>query len=264
MRRGSIFWGIVFVLVGLVLLLDQTGLFGNLQIWSLIGPLFLIFLGVWIVLGMLFRPKQEVVNEVVPLEGASSAQVRLNHGAGRMEVSSGAGAGSLLEGEFGGGVNKKVWQEAGQLRVSLSMPDQFFFGTWSWGSRGLEWKLRLNPEVKQELEINTGASELIANLEDLNISRLVLKTGASSTDMVLPKNAGLTSVRIESGAASVSLRVPAGVAAKVRAHGGLASISVDRSRFPRQGAEYCSPDFETALNKVEISIDTGVGSVDVR
>ncbi len=261
MRRSTTFWGIVFIIVGLIFLLDRFGLFGNIQIWSLVGPLFLIFLGVWILLGMVFRPKYDVVNEVIPLDGAASAQVRLNHGAGNLDVFSGAASGNLLEGEFGGGLEKSVRTEADQLKVSLSMPPQFFPGDWS--GRRLYWKVRLNPAVKQEMEVSSGASSMNINLEDLLVSRMLLKTGASSTDLVLPKNAGFTSVRIEAGAASVNVRVPEGVSAKIHARGGIASISVDRSRFPRQEGFYRSPDFDTALNKVEISIDTGVGSVDV-
>ncbi len=262
MRRSTTFWGLVLIFVGLIFLLDTLGVFGNFQIWNLIGPLFLVFLGLWILLGMVFHPKYEVVNEAIPLEGAASARVRLNHGAGGLNVASGAAGVNLLEGEFGGGLEKNVRLEADQLKVSLSMPPQFFPG--DWGAHRLDWKVRLNPAIKQELEVNSGASSMNLNLEDLLVSHLLLKTGASSTDLVLPKNAGFTSVRIEAGAASVSLRVPEGVAARIRARGGIASVSVDRTRFPRQGSDYCSADYDTAPNKVDISIDTGVGSVDVR
>jgi hypothetical protein len=71
-------------------------------------------------------------------------------------------------------------------------------------------------------------------------------------------------VRIEAGAASIVLRVPENVAARIRVGGALSGVQVDRDRFPRQGDVYQSPDYETAENKAEIHVETGVGSITVR
>jgi hypothetical protein len=70
-------------------------------------------------------------------------------------------------------------------------------------------------------------------------------------------------VSVESGAASVTMHVPAGVAGRIRARGGLADIKVDTTRFPRDGDRYESADFEGAANRVEIDVQTGVGSVKI-
>jgi predicted membrane protein len=80
----------------------------------------------------------------------------------------------------------------------------------------------------------------------------------------LPIQAGYTRVEVESGAASVTLRVPEDVAARIKASGGLSEISVDQNRFPRTGNGYQSADYDTAANKVDILIETGVGSVKVK
>jgi hypothetical protein len=44
----------------------------------------------------------------------------------------------------------------------------------------------------------------------------------------------------------------------------LSEISVDQNRFPRTGNGYQSADYDTAANKVDILIETGVGSVKVK
>jgi len=62
----------------------------------------------------------------------------------------------------------------------------------------------------------------------------------------------------------VRVNVPSNVALKMRATSGLGSINVDRQRFPRHGSYYQSDDYENAANKVELEIESGVGSVDVR
>jgi hypothetical protein len=111
--------------------------------------------------------------------------------------------------------------------------------------------------------LETGASETRLDLDDLQISELRLKTGASSTNVNLPAQAGFTRVMVESGAASVDIRIPQGVAARIRSRGGLSSLSLDRSRFPRTGDTYQSADYDTALNKVDIDVQMGVGSVTI-
>ena len=94
---------------------------------------------------------------------------------------------------------------------------------------------------------------------------LDIDTGASSTEVTLPANAGNTLVDIDSGAASVKVSIPTGVAARIRVKSGIASVNVDSNRFPRQdGGLYQSADYPTAANRADITIDTGVGSVDVK
>jgi hypothetical protein len=68
---------------------------------------------------------------------------------------------------------------------------------------------------------------------------------------------------VSSGAASVNIRIPQGVAARIRWRGGLSSINVDPSRFPRFGDTYQSPDYDSAANKVDLDVEMGVGSVTV-
>ena len=81
---------------------------------------------------------------------------------------------------------------------------------------------------------------------------------------MLPANAGLCTTKIESGAASVVIQVPAGVAGKIYVQSGLSGINIDTSRFMHSGSYYESPDYASATNKVDIRIETGVGSVSVR
>jgi predicted membrane protein len=134
-----------------------------------------------------------------------------------------------------------------------------------WGpGRTLDWSVSLNETIPLSLDLQTGANEARIDLSSLQVTDLLLQTGASSTQVTLPTNASHTKAVIRSGAASVSVRVPSGVAARIKAQGGLADIRVDRSRFPRVGSVYESENYASAENRVDIDIETGVGSVDVR
>jgi len=133
-----------------------------------------------------------------------------------------------------------------------------------WSGQALGWWFGLNREIPLSLDFRTGAGDTRLDLADLRVTYLRLQTGASATDLTLPGGAGHTRVDIRAGVASVIIRVPSGVAARVRARGALASVSVDRQRFPRAGNVYQSLDYDSAANKADIDIETGVGSISVR
>ncbi len=60
----------------------------------------------------------------------------------------------------------------------------------------------------------------------------------------------------------LELRVPENVAAQIKIDGALLDTSeIDQSRFPKSGDVFCSPNYSTAANKVEINIEAGVGKV---
>jgi len=278
MRKTRLFWAVVLILVGLLLLVDNLGLLAplfeslgvpGLSVWSLVGPLVLIALGVWFLWGTFFgRSSGEAQERSIPLQGAARAHVRIRHGAGRLRAGSGAGAGQVLSGTFAGGVDEQTRREGDTVNVELGIPpDSFlrFAAPWSWGARGAyDWSLGLNEEIPLSLELETGASETQLDLSALQVTELCLQTGASSTEVTLPAAAGQTRVRIASGVASVRVRVPPDVAARIRVEGGLANVSVDRSRFPRQDDVYRSAGYDEAANRIDMEVETGMGSVEIR
>ena len=266
MRRGSLFWGAILILVGALLLL---GNFLDVNAWSLIWPLFLVVLGLWILWGIVVGPRSVEAEEVaIPLEGGRQARVLIRHGAGCLHVDASAGPGELAAGTFGGGLDYRVKRDGDMLDVEMRLPAEGFprfVMPWMWGLGGaLDWSFGLNGEIPLSLDLETGASDTRLDLADLRVTDLRLQTGASATDLTLPANAGHTRAEIRAGAASVTIRVPSGVAARIRVGGGLAGITVDKSRFPRMGDVYQSPDYDTAPNKVDVDVETGVGSIDVR
>jgi hypothetical protein len=266
-KRESLFWGIILLGVGALLLLDNMGVLDPLNVgaWGLIWPLVLIYLGVWL-LGSAQRDTDAFETEelAIPLEGAETAHLTLDYGAGRLTVQSAAEAGNLLDGTFDG-VRHEVRREAGRVDVTLASPS-VTFGPWPWGpapGQPRRWALNLSDAVPLSIELDTGASDAHLDLTDLSVTQLNLSTGASSTRIELPRNAGHTEVRGSSGAATLQIHVPEGVAARIRTSGALASVNVDRKRFPRQAGVYQSPNYETAENKVDIQLDIGAGTINI-
>lgn len=265
MRYGSLFWGSLVLLVGTVLLLENTGVFARfgISIWLIFWPLVIILAGLWFLFRAAFG-KEEAERESlsIPLDDAAQAHLTLKHGAGRLALRGADLPGLLLEGDFVGGVDHRRGGTGANVDLVLEVPSRNF--PWAIGvHRGFEWDIRLASGLPYALKVRTGANETILDLTDLVVTELDLETGASSTDVRLPANAGYTRVKAESGAASLNFVVPTGVAARIRTSAGLASVDIDENRFPRRGNYYESPDYDQALNRVEMELEAGVASVTV-
>jgi hypothetical protein len=259
MSRGTLFWGLLLIIVGGALLLDNLGLLGGISVWGIIWPLVLVAIGVWIIWGNFFRRGADSEHISVPLDDAQSARIKLQHGAGRLWVNSDAPSGILVEGDIGGGLELRTTRQGDQINLQMN-PSGF---SWFPGTT-LDWRIAFSNAVPITMEIDSGASDTRLDCSELNLQDLYLKSGASSTMLTLPAHAGFTRVRIESGAASVDIRIPEGVAANIRSRGGMSSVNVDRNRFPRQGDVYRTSDYDQANNKIDLDIQMGVGSVTVR
>lgn len=273
MRRWSFFFGAILIILGVFSLL-QVGL--NVlglafRIWWIFWPIVLIAAGLWLISGFFRRSLPSAGREEtsIPLEGATEAAVAVHHGAGRLFIGGGlAGAANLLlAGTFGGGLDTQRRREGNRLVVDMRVRDRDVFHyifPWARGRSGLlDWDFTLSTAVPLFLNLETGASDSRLSLANLQLRELHLKTGASSTTVELPAAGGFTRVIVESGAAAVRLRVPSGVAASIQVRSALAGIHVNRQRFPETAGGFRSPDYDRAANKVDISIDTGMGAIEV-
>lgn len=263
MRRDYIFWGAVLILLGGLMFLNAANvrLPGGINPIQLFWPSLLILLGGAVIFGYFFRSNLEQEQVSIDLQGASQASLKLNHGAGRLMLGAGASPGKLLTGRFGGGVKQDARRSGERLDARIEARPFIFPPFFGW--QGLEWKIDLNGEVPLELRLETGASQSDLDLRDLKVTDLRVNTGASKTDLTLPVNAGMTTVRVELGAASLDMVVPEGVAARIRAEHGAASIEVDTTRFPYANGIYESADYSSAQNKADILIQAGAGRVAV-
>ena len=264
MRRDYIFWGAVLILLGGLMFLNSAGirLLRGINPMQLFWPSILILLGGWIMFGYFVRGNVEDEQISIDLQGASQASLKLSHGAGRITVGSGAPPGQLLSGSFAGGIRHSAHRSGDRLDAHLeSRPFAFppFIGGW----QGLGWNFNLNREIPIALKLETGASQAELDLRDVKVTDLKVSTGASKTDITLPANAGMTTVKVELGAASLDMIVPQGVEARIRAEQGVSAIEIDTTRFPYSNGIYESVDYSSAQNKIDIRIEAGAGRVAV-
>ena len=264
MNRNQLFWGTALLLWGLFLLLDAMGikLPNGASISSIFWPLALMAFGGWVLLGVFTRGNIEVENASVDLQGASSANLKINHGAGELKIHGGASANELARGSFTGGLNQKASRNGDLLEVRMR-PAREFLDVPFWGPRNqINWDVALNGNIPIALSLNLGANKADLDLRDMTITDLKLETGASDTKLTLPSR-GRFHADLDFGAASLEVIVPDGLSARIRASVGAADLKVNQSRFPYANGYYQSPDYESAANAVDMTIDAGAASVKI-
>jgi hypothetical protein len=259
-RRGELFWGPLLVLLGVLFFLKAAGILpGDVLSWF--WPFLIMAVGAWILLGALYRPQFETAEKFsIPLEGAREATLAINHGAGQIELQSGANAGDFLTGAAGTGMEKKSRLVDGKLDVKVEAGPSFLPFL---GPEGGVWQYRLTPDIPMSIKLEAGASKLDVDLTDLRVSYFSFDGGAASLNLTLPARVESALADIDAGAASIDICVPPGVAMRLRIKS-VGSLHIDEQRFqPRESGIYQSADFEAAKYHAEVTVSGGATSVTV-
>lgn len=261
MKRGQLFWGGALVLFGGLLLANEMGLRlpnGN-SITSLFWPVLLIGFGVWVLIGVFVQRSVETEVTSIDLQNARTANLRIDHGAGEICLHSGAGVQELARGSFAGGLEHTSTLNGDTLNVRMHPANDFLTFPSFFSRSQLDWDVALNAATPIALDMNLGANKSEINLQDLTITDIRLKTGASDTVITLPSR-GRLNLDCEIGAASLTVIVPEGVSIRAKGTIGAGDFHVDRTRFPNNE----SPDFATAENAVDIHVKGGAVSVKIK
>ena len=130
-----------------------------------------------------------------------------------------------------------------------------------------EADIALSRTVLWDATLETGASQLDADLSDLSVKHLALKTGVSEATIKLgdvPLAANSTDVEVKSGLSDVTILVPADAAVRVDTHNGLTTTNLDDRFVAQSPGLWQTPGFESAARRINISIESGISSVSVR
>ncbi len=261
MRRGSIFWGGILILLGVLLSLQAANIIDDVFGWF--WPLFLILLGVAVLVSRFTAPKLTGGESFsINLEGAAKVALDVDHGAGSVKVMGGAPYGTAVSGTQGTTMSFKSHLNGDTLTVDIDAGPSFIPFL---GPEGGSWVFQLTNEVPVSMKFDGGAASLDFDFTDTKLDFLGVDMGAASLSLKLPVNAGRTLVDVESGAASIDITVPQGVAARIRMEQGASAQNIDSSRFPQVvDGMYQSPDFDSAENRAEINLEGGANSVTIR
>jgi hypothetical protein len=128
------------------------------------------------------------------------------------------------------------------------------------GGRHL-WDISLTTRLPLELNISTGVGRSDLNLRRLNLSRLEINSGVGETTVTLPAS-GRYEAEFSAGVGAATITLPANLAARIELSRGVGAVSVNGS-FIREGDRYTSANYETASNRVDLSVSGGVGAIKI-
>ena len=290
---GGLFWGLLIILIGGMLLIDNLGIYdlNMIRIWQL-WPIILVGIGVsmlslkgiaaGLVAGLMIlismvailyvttapvAPRSsgsdsgEEISIEAPQNLDNTAEVTIKTAAGLLNVSSSDDvnlADATLKSDIMS-LNQENETINGKQKVLIEASRQG--GSWplSFGNITNELDVILTQQTPLDLTIDAGAAKIEASLENVRTKSIKVDAGASSAEVKLGDSEDRTDVEIDTGMSSFLLRIPEASGVRVDADGGLSSKDFGGLSELSKGV-YESEGFDNADNKVYIKLDAGMSS----
>ena len=266
MNSSQKFGGIVLVALGTLFLLDNLGI---LHVrWALFFPALLIAGGIYVLFSSLYddpKRKNNAASNLVPRMNASEADIHIEYAAGELLVDAIDAPDMALVRQNAFDVEQSITYRGDRVKVHLEPSLSgclSLLSPWTWfDERYNQWQISLPDDLPIKLKVETGAAKCDLDLRHLLVKEFSLETGASSSRVEFPMQAGHTKARIEAGAASVHLVIPTAVAARIKVESAISTIEIDKSRFTQKGNFYESADYDKAAHTLDLKIEMGAGSL---
>jgi hypothetical protein len=293
---GTLFWGLLFVLVGSLFLLDNFNILevqlDNIwQLWPLLiigaGISFLNLRGIWwkVVSIVLVLATIGLVGFVMTSQnglqfGQAKSQVhsetkvkRENDEIKKFDLNIETGAIGLKVGSQTGADFATATLDSNR-RLTLKTDTQTSNDTqkttistkgngFVWNTLGNTLNVRLSQSVPTKLLLDTGATSINADLSLVRLTDLTIDTGASSVDAKIGNKEANVTITIDAGASSITLRVPKETGVRVKHDGGATKIDFD-DVDKKDNDIYESSNFSSAAQKITIKSDTGASTFTIR
>jgi len=230
-----------------------------------------------------------------PLAGATMAKVDVDVAEGNLTIDKLADgeqllvSGTLQYVENQGLPTRSVNVSNGHATLTLRARGTgrpWFRFPWSACNGGTDWQIHLNPNVQSDIVARSGGGNVKLNLAGMTLTHVAADTGGGNLDVVLPDHAedlrvdartgggtvtvqigcgitGSSTVHAHTGAGNVDVQIPSGLSARIHASSGLGKVIVDPQFNQTDKHTYQSSDFDRAANKVELTVDSGAGTVRV-
>ena len=126
------------------------------------------------------------------------------------------------------------------------------------------WDVGLSSKIPWEVTIVAGAVEGELDFSDITLRKLDITIGASDMNIYLPDSRGYAEVLIRAGVSAIGLNVSADTGLKIRLKGLLTGKNFSNAGLIKEGDSYFSPNYENAVNRIDITIEMAIGDVDLK
>lgn len=199
----------------------------------------------------------------IDFENQDTAEIELNIGAGEIRVQ--GGTEKLFEGIFTYNVEKwkplMEYRERGSRGI-LTVSQGKTSGIPA-GKGKNEWDVYLNENVPLDLVLDFGAGEGNLDLRGLNLRTLEIDMGVGdlTVDLAGTYRSDLDVV-IDGGVGSATVYIPREVGVRIAADKGIGSI--DARGLKKRGEYYINEVYGSSEFTIEIEIETGIGSIELK
>lgn len=302
MAVGRIRTGVILILIGVLFLLNTTGVL-DIGVWESIAvlwPLLLIAIGIEKIFmatqtlkplaflspliivatvayavvaspggGFTFSSDDDSSQQssdwsVSGDPGVTAMDVNMDFGGGRIKVRGGAETGKLLEGQFyHRGKRPEVTSEETGNTMQVTLKRRS--STIGIGQRDRErWIVKLDETIPVNLSLDAGGAQVRLDLADIVLNKLDIETGAADVDLILGAKSPEVHCNVSCGAASIDMVIPAGAGLRVDRESAMSSFSTGDIELVESGKYKESPDFDKRNVRIFLTIDAGVSTLRIR
>jgi len=285
---GKIFWGLLLILVGGLLLADNFGLisvnWNNLwqlwplaviaaglsvlsfrnMIWRIVVTFFVLaILGLvaWVAIyGTSFNSpiltRDVTVNKVSDV--VKQADVTVEVGATKLTIGT-SDQNSILKAKLTSDIvsledNSLISGETQQVTLSTETSNRW----WRGGMKN-SLDVDVTRNLPLSLNVNIGASDTEIDMSKSKLREINIDAGASDINVKLGSLESAVAVSIDSGASSIVLQVPKDSGVQLQFEGGLSSKQLSDLSEISEG-KYESSDYAKSKNKITVNCKIGVSS----
>src|SRR6266545_2113842 len=219
--------------------------------------------GLW-----LWSGNAQLVHQPVsqPLGAASSADVAIALNIGQLRIGALSQPNTLIAGEIAyqdrSTVARGFVMRGDTAAFTLREQDSQANSLIKHSDDAAVWDLRLNPVTPMRLTLVSDVGNSAIDLAQLHVTDLDLKTSVGNITLTVPRQ-GHVQALIRGGVGNTTISIPAGVAVRLALSIGLGSVNVPES-YRQVGSGYVSPDFDTATNRVDLTVSSRAGDITIK
>lgn len=259
------FWPLFLVLIGLSIIFNKRGLIGA-WIFIMLSIAFLLFAGVY----SYYYPKvtnynlskyvfSEEINEVEELD------LDIDFGAGDLTITSSDQKLFLGQAETMSPTTLKRIDDNNKSRISIKQDpiSGWFFTNPKHYAKANKSEFAVAKNIPLLLNIDTGASKFVLDLDQTMLKKLDLKFGASDGEIRIGEQVIKTDINIETGASSLKLYLPQKSGIKIISNSGASSNNFSEVGLIKNDKIWKSQNYDEAKNLIDINLSMGASSIDL-
>ena len=298
-RRPSLFWPILLIGIGLILLLNNAGMLQGSP-WAVLWqfwPVLLIVIGVDILFGR--SPTGRILSAILallvvagaialmavspavgpgflgfriggdlktthieyPVSDIQSADIKVSFSTGRNELDALSDSANLIEADLRhyGELDVSYSESGSHADLEIGVKNAISVGIFQSSE---EWLVGLNPRVVYDLGLSLGVGESTVDLTRLELSGGRLEVGVGRAEVRLP-DSGRFTLAVNGGVGELRIIAPRDIALRAEVDTGIGSFNNNSRLRPVGDGVYQTEGFATAEDAITLIVEVGVGSITI-